>query len=844
MSAGHGSLDPARWARLDAVLDALLDLEPAARPARLTELAATDPGLAAEAEAFLAEAERVETAGFLALPVGESAAGLIDHATRGDAPEARLGRRLGAWELTGILGEGGMGVVYAARRADGQYEGDAAIKLMIAVDPGSPLRHHLLAERQILADLDDPRIARLLDGGFSDDGHPYLVMERIDGRTIVEHAEAAGLGLEARLDLFAQVCQAVHGAHRRMILHCDLKPSNILVTPQGELKLLDFGVARPLADAPAGSTTTADTVTSRYFTPGYASPEQVAGAALTPASDVFALGVVLHKLIAGEQPWARRLRGDLQRILDRAVAADPADRYSSPAELEQDLVRWRRHLPVSATPDTAGYRLRRLVDRHRMTSLALAAVGVAVLVGVVGTAWQARIAAGERDQARREARRAQTINTFLTDLFNVADPNENLGADLMVREILDRGRDRIGQLADEPADRAELLTVLAGVYFRLGLYAESRDLYAAELAAERQLHGPEHEVVSDTRIDLGVSLLELGDTDGAAAQIDSCLAYRRRHPRDDPGWLSVPTAVLARIAAARGDDATAVRLFAEVLDSLDPEAADQQEQLGRTWSNYGVSLARLGRFAAADSAYTRAEGHYRVSIPEHHSYLGTLYANWGLVAHSLGQLDRAEELHRQALAIRRRLRHNQVDIGTSLINLGNLLVERRQTAEALPMLEEALAIQREAFGEMHIYVAAAEINLGLARLQLGDIAAADARFATGEAIIRQLYGNDSTALAVALRRRAEAARAAGDGPRAVALLQEAVAMHRRHLPNWRHRFGEALLVLAEVESELGHAAAARGAATEAAEVLAETAGPDHALTVQAREMAVRVAGTR
>lgn len=858
VSAGRGTPDPAHWARLDAVLDGLLDLEPAARPARLVELATDDPELATAARAFLADCDRVEADGFLARPSGESAALLIDHETRGDAPEARLGRRLGAWELTGILGEGGMGVVYAARRADGQYEGDAAVKLMIAVDPGSPLRHRLLAERQILADLDDPRIARLLDGGLSDDGHPYLVMERIDGRTILEHAEVAGLGLEARLDLFTEVCQAVHAAHRRMILHCDLKPSNILVTPRGELKLLDFGVARPLEAAARtpedrpdsrhqpdpGATAAADTIASRLYTPGYASPEQVAGRVLTPASDVFALGVVLRELIAGERPWDRRLRGDLQRILERAAAADPAARYPSAAELAGDLGRWRRRLPVSATPDTAGYRLRRLVDRHRVTSVALAAVGVAVLVGLGGTLGQARIAARERDQARREALRAQTVSAFLTDLFNVADPNENLGADPTVREILDRGRDRIGALADEPADRAELLAVLAGVYFRLGLFAESRDLYAAELAAERQMHGPDHEVVSDTRIDLGVSLLELGDTDGAAAQIDSCLDFRRRHPRDDPRWLSVPTAAMARIASNRGDGATAARLFAEVLAALDPDDEEQQPQLGRTWTNYGVCLARLGRLAAADSAYARAEGHYARAIPGHHSYFGTLYSNWAVVAQSLGQLERAEDLHRRALVIKRRLRHNQVDIGTSLINLGNLLVEQERATEALPMLEEALAIQRDAFGVTHIYVAAAEINLGLALLQLGDAAAADARFATGEAAIRRLYGDDGPALAVAIKRRAEAARGAGDPQRAAALLQESVAMHRRHLPNSRHRFGEALLELAEVEHELGHPAAASGAAAEAAEVLAETAGSGKALTVRARELAGSGTATR
>ncbi|MEZ4387811.1 MAG: serine/threonine-protein kinase [Candidatus Krumholzibacteriia bacterium] len=819
---------------MEPVLDEILDLPRRREERRLAAMSATDPELAAAVRAFLAAADRVEADGFLARPVGETAAELLDHATRDDAPESRLGQRLGAWELTGILGEGGMGVVYAARRADGQYQAEAAVKLMMAMDPESPLRHRLLAERQILAGLDDPRIARLLDGGVSADGHPFLVMERVEGRSILDHCEAGSLGLEARLQLVAEICGAVHAAHQRLVLHCDLKPSNILVTPRGELKLLDFGVARSLDGAASP-----EAPLTRYLTPGYASPEQLAGEVLTPASDVYSLGKVLRELVDGDRPWAQRVRGDLAQILSRATAVAPADRYASAADLADDIGRWRRRLPVSAVAPTAGYRFRRLVSRHRMLSAALAAVALAVVVGVTGTAWQAHIAARERDQARREAVRSSTVSAFLTDLFQSADPNLNHGADVTVREILERGRARIEALEGEPAERASLLSVMGRVYYRLGEYEVSRDLYAAELDIERRLRPPDPAGVSDTRIDLAVSLLELGDVEAAADQIDSCLAYREAHPREDPSWLTVPISALARIASGRRDDVEAVRLFGRVLSVLDPQEPALQQDLGRTWSNYGVSLARLGRLTAADSAYAAAETHYGRSDQDVPSHLGALYANWALTSHQLGRLEQAEAQHLRALELRRGLRHNRVDIATSLINLGNLLVEQGRAAEALPLLEEALSIQRAAFGDTHLYVAAAEINLGHASLALGDPEAADVRYRQGETIFRELYGDDSPALAVTLGRRARAARACGALAAADSLLNQAVAMHRRHLPNSQRQFGEALLDLAELDALQGRDAQAAAAAAEAVAVLLETVGETHALTIRARAVVAR-----
>jgi tetratricopeptide (TPR) repeat protein len=835
--------DPERWRKLNALLDELLDLPADQRNARLAELQDQDPDMTDELQQFLNDATQVE--GFLSVPAGESAASLIDEATQADAPESRLGQTLGPWELTGILGEGGMGVVYRARRADGQYEAQAAIKLMLAVHPSSPLRSRLLAERQMLARLDDPRIAHLYDGGLSEDGHPYLVMELVEGTDILDHCARNHLGLAERLTIFGEVCAAVHSAHRQMILHCDLKPSNIMVTQARELKLLDFGVARPINEAAPSS---------HLLTPGYASPEQLAGQPLTAASDVFALGILLHELVTGSKPqdgklphqaahtlpWARRLRGDLDNIMLKALAREPADRYATVHALDEDLDRWAARLPVRATRNTFGYRLRRRIDRNRLATSALVLITLAVATGLGTTIWQAREATSQRDQAQREALRARTVSSFLLDLFNVSDPNENQGADLTARDILDRGRIQVNQLADDPQQRIVLRDVLADVYFRLGLFEESRELFAAQLVDDISVHGDPSAEVSDTRLDLAVTLLELGLAEEAAEQVGLCLEYRLANPQTDPQWLSIPYSIKARIASEQRDFVEAVRIYQETLPELDPADPALQPTLARAWTNYGVALNGLGRIAASDSAYARAEVHFQVGFPPHHSYFGSLYNNWALVVHTLGDLDRAEELHRKSLDIRRRLKHNRVDIGTSLINLGNLLVEKGQADDAVPLLEEAVAIQRNAFGEAHVYVAAAEINLGMAFLAQGDPGKADRRFQTGEQIFRELYGEDNPALAVALTRRAQAARAAHQLDQAAAFLDQSLAMHRRHLPNFQHKFGLALLEAGQVEEERHHPNQAADLALEALTILTETVGPDHPQVQDARELLRRV----
>ena len=416
---------PDRWRRIAGLFDELVELGPVPRSRRLDGIAATEPELAGAVRRLLAaddtERRLLETPLELAAPRVE-----VGEATE-PPPE-----RAGPYRIAGLLGSGGMADVYAAERDDGAFDQRAAIKVLRRGLDTADILARFLRERRILARLEHPAIARLLDGGALGDGRPYLVMERVDGRPIHLYAEENALSVEERLRLLLAACDAVGYAHRNLVVHRDLKPSNVLVSAGGEVKLLDFGIAKLLGPDLGGAQTVREV---RVLTPAYAAPEQLAGEPTTTATDVWGLGALAFELLVGEPPLARlassrsgdppalateppprassrvlelsaasvegrrraaRLRGDLDTILEKALAVDPARRYLSAEALAEDL---RRHLdgrPVRARPASLGYRAGKFLRRHR-AGVAAALLGVGSLAIGGGVAlWEARIAARER----------------------------------------------------------------------------------------------------------------------------------------------------------------------------------------------------------------------------------------------------------------------------------------------------------------------------------------------------------------------------------------------------------------------------------------------------------------
>jgi eukaryotic-like serine/threonine-protein kinase len=507
---------PARWDEIKEKLQLALDMEPAEQLAYLDALGATDPALRKEVESLLESHEQA----------GDSFLNGPAHAPAEPDPDlhrsAMIGRRIGSWQIVAWIGAGGMGEVYRAVRADEQYQMQVALKQLRLGPDSSFVISRFKNERQILASLEHPNIARLLDGGTTEDGLPYFVMELIEGQPIDEFCNAHHLSISERLVLFRKVCAAVQYAHQRLIVHRDIKPGNILVTADGTPRLLDFGIAKILTEDPGANS--AHTATAfAALTPGYASPEQVLGNPITTSSDVYSLGVVLYELLAGRPPYrivsrspreieravcetepekpssavirlqtknarqvetapvdsaaisegsphklGKRLAGDLDNIVLMALRKEPARRYASVDQLSQDIQRHLDHLPIIARNATAIYRARKFVARYKTGVAAAALVGLTLIAGVVVSLREARVARAERARAERRFNDVRNLSNTL--LFQIDDSIKDLPGSTQAQQLLvSSAQQYLDSLSQEASGDVSLLRQLAEGYERLGL---------------------------------------------------------------------------------------------------------------------------------------------------------------------------------------------------------------------------------------------------------------------------------------------------------------------------------------------------------------------------------------
>ena len=548
----HGSEDPVtpeRWQDVKALLDEALEVAQEERTAFLEAMAGSDPDLVREVQALLALETQIGR--FIERPV-------VRLGRHGDDAD-RVGQRLGPYRLAREIGRGGMGTVYLAERADEEFDRRVAVKVLKRGLDTDEVVRRFRTERQILAGLDHPNIARLLDGGTTDDGLPYLVMEHVDGRPIDVFCREEQLDVEQRLELFLAVCSAVELAHRNLVVHRDLKPSNILVTADGVPKLLDFGIAKLLDPQDAeGMMTVAGW---RFLTPEYASPEQVSGAPVTTATDVYSLGVVLYQLLADRRPYelaersveglaqvlsagdppppsrvapaprAAHLAGDLDNIALMALRREAERRYGTVEQLADDLRRHLRGLPVRAVPDTVGYRVGKFVRRHRWGVAAAAAfVSLLLAFGAVSLVLMQR--------AQVEARRAEAVTDFLVqDVFANADPDQQLGPDAKVTDLVKLGREGLeNDLQQDPAIRATLLHALGSVASKLGQLDEADAMLQEALDLRTKLFGPDDLKVAETKNELaGVALGRRSPEAAETAErlTREALAIQRQAPPGD-----------------------------------------------------------------------------------------------------------------------------------------------------------------------------------------------------------------------------------------------------------------------------------------------------------------------
>jgi serine/threonine-protein kinase len=790
-----------RFRRIDAVFDAVLDLPEHEQIPYIDRACGTDGETRAEVLRMLEAYQR--SGNFLESPAVEIGAPLLADARDVDGA---VPNRIGAFRIVREIGHGGMGDVFLAERADGQFEQRVAIKLIRRGAVG--LVPRFLEERRILARLEHPGIARLLDGGITPDGLPYFVMELVEGEPIDRYCETKELSLERRLELFETVCDIVGHAHQHLVIHRDLKPSNVLVTADGQVKLLDFGIAKLLDAQDAGIDATRPEF--KMMTPEFAAPEQVRGAAVSTATDVYSLGVVLYLLLTGERPydvrgkspaeierlvctfdparpstragagWRRRLRGDLDLIVMTALQKEEARRYQSPAALAQDMRRFRAGHPIVARPDSASYRVKKFVGRHR--------VGVAVasllLLGLAGAASRERVL---RNRAEVEARKATEVEEFLVRVFDVADPfarEQRDGGTVSARELLDRGASRIDStLVDQPEVQAELRSVFGRVYANLGLFDQATPLLERALAQRRSVLGPLHASVASDMDLLGAALTNQNRFDEAERLLRDALDQRRRLL----GNSSVETAGtlenLATLFEERGDFGAAEPLHREALAIRQSVLGDTAIEVANSLNNLGLILYRKGAYAEAEALYRQALDIDLRRLGENHPLTAAVMQNVGQVLQARRQLEDAEQYYRRSLAAKRVvLGDTHPSVTISLNNLGNLVARqlgRLDEGEALT--REALALDRAIFGERHTYVAQGLANLGVILRMKGEFAEAERLLRQALDMNRALLGDTHQSVATNYNNIGLVRYQLGDLDGAVQLARVALAQYRQLL---------------------------------------------------------------
>ncbi|NBC15798.1 MAG: protein kinase [Bacteroidetes bacterium] len=759
-------MDAARWQQVKAIFQEALERPPSERGAFLEDACGGDQELLAEVQSLLVSDEHAE--GFLDVPA-------LDPEEE-DEHDPFIGMQVGVYRLRSLLGRGGMGAVYLGERVEGDFEQQAAIKLIHAGLRSPELRRRFHTERQVLARLQHPNIARLLDGGVTEDGVPYIVMEHVDGLPLTDYCDLHCLDTDARLDLFLTVCDAVRYAHRNLIVHRDLKPRNILVDTEGRVKLLDFGIAKLLDEEPSaeGPVTTG----LRVMTPEYAAPEQVRGEPVTTATDVYALGIVLYEVLTGQRPYRlsssapseiervicgtdparpstmitraasaddppttrpvtpeeigaarstapdrlrRRLTGDLDVICLKALRKEPGRRYASAEQLADDLRRHLDGLPVTARPDTLRYRATKFIQRHKVGVVAATLVILALVGGIVATAWQARVAAAERDRAERRFDDVRNLaNTFL---FEFHDAIVDLPGSTPARELVaTRALEYLDELAREAEDHPVLPIELAQAYRRVGdvlgnptnpnlghteralaSYRKGLDVLERATVLRGAARPPAaHVAKAELYESLGDVLGARGDLAAADSMIQTAVVSYQQlaaaHPDSIPHQVRYAVGLIKRGDLAgndnfnnRGDPATALGAYQQALPLLERSRRLAPEN-PRPFRLHGLIYERLGTIYEQQDSLRAALAAYRRSLELREAFV-TAYPN-----HVEGQRDLAVAYEKMA----------------------DMYVHQRRPAEALRHYRQAHRLF-EALLEADPQNASARVTLAISHLHQGDV---------------------------------------------------------------------------------------------------------------------------
>ena len=736
--------------------------------------------------------------------------------------------RIGPYRILRPLGEGGMGMVFLAQREEHDVSQTVALKILRLEFADTKLMERFRAERRILARLEHPGIARLITAGATETGQPYFAMEFVEGTSLLEHCQRNRCTPADRLRLFLEICDAVEYAHQQLVVHRDLKPCNVLVTEEGRPKLLDFGIAKLLdSDDP-------DAVATRtigWFTPEYASPEQLRREAVTTLSDVYSLGVILYELLSGARPHdlrglspvamerrvatevpprpsdraadprvARLLRGDLDTIILKALGREPARRYASVRELADDVRRFIAREPVRARPDSWSYRAARFAQRHRVAVFAATVTVVSLVGGLAAASRLAAVAADERDRAEQALEESRNVSSFLAELFQSADPTRAAGDTGAARAILRRGVAAVDGLADQPLVQARMLDALGMVFVNLGEYERANQFVTRGLSIRRANLDPLNPDLAESLRHSGRTLRALSRYEEAERSYLEALELLRRSGRAVSPMAADVLQELGFLMPYLSRDEDAAHYYQELLALQRKLYGDRHPSIAGTLLGIAGAHRRRGDYAAAESVHRESVMRHRRDIGPDDPRTGTAYFHLGdIIVTRGGDSREAERLFRQGIAIHRAaggpLSPGQVH---GMNSLAHLLSVRGQHEKAESVLRDALKVTESVFGATGPDVADAMEQLAheLSRQKRYDEALRLKR--RGLQLWRNAVGPEHAAVASSMHTLGEMLIERGDYAEAESLLVQVIAMRAR-------LYGPGTVLIGLTRSSLGEA---------------------------------------
>lgn len=755
------------WKELSRIFDMVLTLPADGRTAYLLKLCGGDAGLQKRVEQMLKDMEasddyfegKIEKNQELIQELDS----LLLHTDNED--DFFEGKTIGRWNLTELIGRGGMGSVYKARRTDESgIRQTGALKIIhkSLITPSHIERFKL--EQQILSGLQHPNIAGFIDSGITNDGIPYMVMEYVEGESILSYCDRKKIPMKQRLELFKTICRTIQFAHKSLIVHRDLKPDNILVTDDGHIKILDFGIAK-LLDPNLYEVTGVQTQTGmRLLSLEYASPEQISGKPVTTSADIYSLGILLYKLLTGLHPYdtknlnyrevekmvlgqiaplassrfqnarqeqkdeiaenrqiaykglVKKLQGDLDAIISKTLRKEPERRYDSVESLIIDIDRHKSGLPIYARSDTLGYRTKKFIQRHR-TGVTVAA-SMALLIAAIVLLYTIRVtternrAEQAAEQARLEAEKAEAVKNFLIDVFEVSDPNLSLGESITAQELLDQGSERIDEeLSGQPEIQAEMLGVMGEVYQQLGLFDKAGELLEESLSKYRTLQELDPVVLAGALNRLALLQYNQGDFEASIGLLENALALRESHPETDPEELSEAQNNLATLYMENGQYEPAdslLRLAIETRRSFEHPAG-----LAESLNTLAILQYDQGNLDEAETLYEEVLALEQSYLEPDHPSLAETTHNLAQLYWTRGKLDVAERLFREVIEIDKRVfGEDHTTVALDLNSLALVLMDKGDFDEAETAYREAIAIQEVKLGEEHPDLTATYYNLG------------------------------------------------------------------------------------------------------------------------------------